>query len=138
MIRPSKTLLLLSLICFWQFASAQCYEVGGLVWSDEFNYTGLPDPLKWGYDVGGGGWGNQEDQYYTENRTENARVENGELIIEARKESFGGKDYTSARLVSRDKGDWLYGRIEVKAKIPVDQGTWPAIWMLPTDWEYGG
>lgn len=138
MIRPSKTLLLLSLICFWQFASAQCYEVGELVWSDEFDYTGLPDPLKWGYDVGGGGWGNQEDQYYTENRTENARVENGELIIEARKESFGGKDYTSARLVSRDKGDWLYGRIEVKAKIPVDQGTWPAIWMLPTDWEYGG
>ena len=67
-----------------------------LVWSDEFDYTGLPNSDMWGYDVGGGGWGNNELQYYTENRSENARVENGNLIIEARKESFGGNQYTSA------------------------------------------
>ncbi|MEX0602761.1 MAG: glycoside hydrolase family 16 protein, partial [Bacteroidota bacterium] len=77
-----------------------------LVWNDEFEYTGLPDPANWGYDVGGHGWGNDELQYYTANRTENARVQNGRLIVEAHKESFEGKDYTSARLVSRGKGDW--------------------------------
>lgn len=109
-----------------------------LVWSDEFDYTGLPDAEKWGYDVGGDGWGNNELQYYTQNRTENARVEDGHLIIEARKESYGGNNYTSARLITKDKGDWLYGKIEVKAKLPGGTGSWPAIWMLPTDWEYGG
>lgn len=113
---------------------AQDYQ---LVWSDEFNYTGLPDDTKWNYDVGGHGWGNNELQYYTEKRTENARVENGNLIIEAKKESYGGNDYTSARLVSRQKGDWLYGKIEVRAMLPSGKGTWPAIWMLPTDWSYG-
>lgn len=108
-----------------------------LVWGDEFNYTGLPDPAKWSYDVGGSGWGNNELQYYTENRAENAKVEGGNLVIVARKESYGNSNYTSARLVSRGKGDWLYGRIEVRAKLPVGKGTWPAIWMLPTDWAYG-
>lgn len=108
------------------------------VWSDEFDYSGLPDPARWSYDTGGHGWGNDELEYYTENRLENARVENGNLIIEARKEDFGGRNYTSARLVTKGKGDWLYGRIEVRAKIPSGVGTWPAIWMLPTDWEYGG
>jgi beta-glucanase (GH16 family) len=101
-----------------------------LVWSDEFNSTGLPDANKWNYDVGGHGWGNNELQFYTEKRQENARVENGNLVIEARKESWQGKDYTSARLVSKGKGDWKYGRIEVRAKIPAGRGTWPAIWML--------
>ena len=109
-----------------------------LVWSDEFDYTGLPDPTKWGYDVGGGGWGNNELQYYTSNRLENARVEGDRLIIEAIKESFQGKAYTSARLISKNKGDWLYGRFEIRAKLPRGRGTWPAIWMLPTDWTYGG
>lgn len=107
------------------------------VWSDEFNYNGLPDPNRWGYDVGGGGWGNNELQYYTENRLENARVENGKLIIEARKENYGNREYTSARLVTRNKGDWKYGRIEVMARLPHGRGTWPAIWMLPTHWVYG-
>jgi len=115
-------------------ANAQYKE---LVWSDEFDYTGLPNTQKWSYDVGGSGWGNNELQYYTENRTENARVENGTLIIEARKESFGGMNYTSARLVTRNKGDWKYARIEVRAKVAGGRGTWPAIWMLPTYWEYG-
>ncbi len=109
-----------------------------LVWNDEFNTGTIPSPDKWGYDVGGSGWGNNELQYYTQYRKENARVENGSLIIEARKEAFEGKKYTSARLVTKTKGDWLYGRIEVRAKLPKGLGTWPAIWMLPTDWKYGG
>jgi beta-glucanase (GH16 family) len=108
-----------------------------LVWSDEFDYSGLPAPDKWSYDIGGSGWGNDELQYYTSERLENARVEDGKLIIEARKELYSGKEYTSARLVSKFKGDWLYGRIEVRAKLPAGLGTWPAIWMLPTDWIYG-
>lgn len=109
-----------------------------LVWSDEFNYTGLPDANKWDYDVGAGGWGNQELENYTKNRTENARVEGGNLILEARRDWFEGIEYSSARLVTRNKGDWTYGRIEVKAQIPLGQGLWPAIWMLPTDYAYGG
>lgn len=109
-----------------------------LVWADEFEYNGLPDPSKWVYDVGGGGWGNNELQFYTENRLENARVANGVLTIEARMENFSGRNYTSARLLTRGKGDWLYGRFEVRAKLPGGRGVWPAVWMLPTDWEYGG
>jgi beta-glucanase (GH16 family) len=101
-----------------------------LLWSDEFNTNGLPNPNIWSYDVGGHGWGNGELQYYTENRMENARVENGYLVIEAKKEEMQGKKYTSARLVTRDKKPILYGRIEVKAKLPQGVGTWPAIWML--------
>ena len=101
-----------------------------LVWSDEFNYTGLPDSTKWSYNVDGHGWGNNELQYYTDKRLENARVENGVLTIEARKEEWQGSKYTSARLVTKGKGDWQYGRIEVRARIPKGRGTWPAIWML--------
>ena len=73
----------------------------------------------------------------THKRLENARVENGNLIIEARKEKMGDAGYTSSRLVSKNKGDWKYGRFEIKAKIPAGKGMWPAIWMLPTHWEYG-
>lgn len=114
-----------------------------LVWADEFETDGLPDPTKWDYDLGRGesvglwGWGNDEAQYYTD-RMENARIEDGILIIEAHLESMGTADYTSARLVTRNLGDWLYGRIEVRARMPYGRGTWPAIWMLPTDRVYGG
>jgi len=108
-----------------------------LEWSDEFDYTGLPDGSRWSYDVGGSGWGNQEEQFYTEKRRENARVDGDQLIIEARKEAFGGRNYTSARLVSKEKGDWTYGRIEVRAQLPSGRGTWPAVWMLPTKSPYG-
>ena len=101
-----------------------------LVWADEFNYTGLPDSTKWSYDMGGHGWGNHELEYYTSKRAENARVENGSLIIEARKEKWQNNDYTSARLVTKGKADWQYGKIEIKAKLPKGTGTWPAIWML--------
>lgn len=107
------------------------------VWSDEFDGNGLPDASKWSYDVGGGGYGNAELQYYTDARLENASVSNGVLSITARKEAFGGNQYTSARMVTRGKGDWLYGKVEVRAKLPKGRGMWPAIWMLPTDWEYG-
>lgn len=106
------------------------------VWADEFAYTGPPDPAKWGYDTGGHGWGNNELQHYT-NALGNAQVAAGKLTITARKEEFGGNQYTSARLVTKNKGDFLYGRFEVKAKLPTGRGTWPAIWMLPTDWAYG-
>lgn len=113
-----------------------------LVWSDEFDYSGPPDTAKWDYDLGDGcpvvcGWGNNEAEFYTRNG-KNVRVENGKLIIEAHHDSLSGKAYSSARIVTRHKGDWLYGRIEVKAKLPRGKGTWPAIWMLPTDWKYGG
>jgi beta-glucanase (GH16 family) len=103
---------------------------------DEFNYTGAPNSAMWGYDTGGSGWGNNELQYYT-NDIKNAYVSNGVLTIAALKENKENREYTSARLVSRNKGDFLYGRIEVKAKLPTGKGTWPAIWMLPTDWLYG-
>lgn len=106
------------------------------VWADEFNYSGVPDAAKWGYDLGGTGWGNNELQNYT-NSTNNASVNNGILTITARKENSGTSAYTSARLVSKGKGDFLYGRIEIKAKIPSGRGTWPALWMLPTDNAYG-
>jgi beta-glucanase (GH16 family) len=116
-------------------------EPGGqwqLVWADEFDAPGLPDTARWGYDVGGHGWGNDELQYYTERRPENARVENGRLIVEARRDAVGGREYSSARLVTKTRGDWQYGRFEARAKLPSGRGTWPAIWMLPTEWRYGG
>jgi beta-glucanase (GH16 family) len=103
-----------------------------LVWQDEFDREGLPDPAKWSYDVGGHGWGNREPQFYTSQRRENARVEGGHLVIEARKEAWQGAPYTSARLVTKGKGDWTYGRVEVRAMLPRGRGSWPAIWMLAT------
>ena len=117
-----------------------------LVWADEFDQDGLPNLNNWSYDIGtacnqpaGCGWGNNELQYYTQNRPENAKVRDGKLIITAIKESYKeDRSYTSARLVSKNKGDWKYGKIEIRAKLPAGKGTWPAIWMLSTDWSYGG
>lgn len=112
-----------------------------LVWSDEFNVNGLPDATKWGYDIGGNGWGNNELEYYTD-RPENARVANGNLVIETKLESFLGRNYTSARLISKNKASWTYGKFEIKAKIPKGKGTWPAIWLLsandPLHWPDDG
>jgi beta-glucanase (GH16 family) len=111
-----------------------------LVWQDEFEYSGLPDSTRWSYDTAGNstGWGNNELQFYTSHRKENAEVDNGTLKIRALLENFQNRKYTSSRLVTRHKGDWLYGRVEVRARLPRGIGCWPAIWMLPTDWEYGG
>ncbi|MBB6502986.1 family 16 glycosylhydrolase [Pedobacter cryoconitis] len=99
-----------------------------LIFSDEFNYKGLPDSTKWTYESGL--VRNQEPQYYTVKRLENARVENGHLIIEARKEDYKGAAYTSASLITLGKKHFKYGRIEVRAKVPKGLGSWPAIWML--------
>lgn len=108
-----------------------------LAWSDEFDQPGAPDPAKWNYDVGGHGWGNRELQFYTDARKENARVEDGHLVIEARREPWQGSAYTSARLVTKGKADWTCGRFEIRARLPLGRGTWPAIWMLPTVWNLG-
>ncbi|MFD2527716.1 family 16 glycosylhydrolase [Flavihumibacter stibioxidans] len=103
----------------------------GLIWSDEFDNNGAPDPAKWVYDIGNGanGWGNNELQYYT-NRSENVSVQNGVLKITARKENFSGSNFTSTRLKSKGKFEFKYGRVEASAKLPTGVGTWPAIWML--------
>ena len=105
-------------------------------WGDEFSYSGTPDTSKWTYDLGGGGWGNSELEYYT-NSLSNVSVANGLLTITARKENMGGMNYTSARMVSKGSGNLLYGRIEVRAKLPSGTGTWPAIWTLPNNYVYG-
>lgn len=104
-------------------------SVPTLFWSDEFNTDGAPDAAKWNYDLGAGGWGNNELQYYT-SRPENVIVQNGVLKITAIKENFSGSPYTSTRLKSQNKFAFTYGRVDVRAKIPAGQGTWPAIWML--------
>lgn len=113
-----------------------------MIWNDEFEKNGLPDTNKWTYDVGGHGWGNNELQFYTAKRSKNARIEDGKLIIEAIKENYEGKGFTSARLVTRGKASWNKGKIEVRAKIPSGLGTWPAIWMLadkiPLNWPDDG
>ena len=108
------------------------------VWGDEFDKPGLPDPAKWRYDTAFNkqGWFNNELQYYSDARRENARVEKGRLILEARKErladkpDFGGQDYSSGKLVSLGTADWKYGFFEVRAKLACGKGVWPAIWML--------
>jgi beta-glucanase (GH16 family) len=109
-----------------------------LVWSDEFNKDGLPDPTKWVHDTHRNkqGWYNNELQYYAAPRAENAVVKNGVLKITARKEAlrevhdWGGQRYTSARLITKGLGEWTYGFFEVRAKLPCGQGTWPAIWTV--------
>jgi beta-glucanase (GH16 family) len=104
-----------------------------IVWSDEFAQAdgSAPDAGKWVYETGGNGWGNNELEYYT-SRTNNVRIEDGKLVIEARSENFGGKHYTSARLLTKGKWSWTYGRVEARIKIPRGQGIWPAFWMMGT------
>ncbi|MFT5403731.1 MAG: beta-glucanase (GH16 family) [Verrucomicrobiales bacterium] len=103
-----------------------------LVWRDEFDYEGAPKEEKWSIDVWPARKVNDEDQAYTD-RAKNIRVQDGTLIIEAHKEDFDNAQYTSGRIHSRGKGDILYGKVEVRAKLPAGQGSWPAIWMLPSD-----
>lgn len=110
-------------------------EYNSLVFSDEFNADGAPDPAKWSYNTGRGdnGWGNGEAQFYTD-RPENVRVEGGNLVITARREAFGGADFTSARLLTENKFEFTYGRMEFRAKLPSGGGTWPALWLLGEDY----
>lgn len=129
-----KKVAFVLLVFFVQGLSLRAQESYQLIWADEFSNTGKPAPENWDYDLGDHGWGNNELQNYTSSLT-NAEVKDGKLIIRALKEN---EKWSSARLVTRKKADFLYGRIEVSAKLPKGKGTWPAIWMLPTDWEYGG
>ena len=103
-----------------------------LVWSDEFDYQGKPDPSKWSYDIWPARKVNSEDQTYTDS-LKNIYVKDGNLVITADKETYGNAEYTSGRIHSQGKGDFLYGRVDVRAKLPAGQGTWSAIWMLPSD-----
>lgn len=114
---------ILSFVISFNTAAQGCMN---LVWSDEFDTNGAPNPNVWGYDLGAGGYGNNEIQNYT-NNAENVRIENGILIIEAKK---GATGWTSARLKSTGKKSFTYGRIEFRAKLPAGSGTWPALWML--------
>jgi len=123
-----------------------------LIWSDEFDQEGAPDPSKWGYEEGF--VRNGELQYYTKGRGENARIENGMLVIEARKEEWanaayqaGSADwdksrptaaYTSASLQSKGKAEWTYGRIDIRLKVPEGRGTWPAAWLLGANIDKAG
>lgn len=142
-------------VCFFSFACSEKegvsynneindWEIEGwnIVWQDEFDKDSL-DLTKWSRETGGHGWGNNELQFYTDSDS-NSYVENGNLILKAQVvpqgigSSKGLRYYSSARLRTYGKGDWKYGRIEVKAKVASGQGIWPAIWMLPTDWLFGG
>jgi beta-glucanase (GH16 family) len=138
---------LIALILLATVVSTARADEWKLVWSDEFNESGLPNPARWNYEFGL--LRNNEKQFYTRARQENARVEDGKLIIEARKEHWGDSasepaktpgarrnrnrgsaEYTSASLTTKGKAAWTHGRIEVRAKLPAARGTWPAIWTL--------
>jgi len=111
-------------------------EYTNLIWSDEFNVDGAPDPDNWTMELtNNNGWGNQEAQYY---RAENAVVQGGNLKITAKKENFGGFEYTSARMKSQDKFEFTYGRVEIRAKLPEGGGVWPALWMLGANYSEVG
>lgn len=107
-----------------------------LLWSDEFNKDGKPDPSIWTYETGGHGFGNGEEQYYTDN-LDNAFVKDGLLHIVAKKEAYENRSYTSAKLITYGKKQIQYGRVEVMAKLPLGKGTWPAIWLLPDSYKLG-
>lgn len=136
--RIAKQILLLKV--FYLFSIILPAQCPNLVWADEFNGTSL-DLTKWTPQIGDGcdinlcGWGNNELEYY---RAENATVAGGTLKIIAKRETFGNRNYTSARLRTINKGDWTYGRFEARMKLPTAQGMWPAFWMLSTDDTYGG
>ncbi|SHK13763.1 Glycosyl hydrolases family 16 [Reichenbachiella agariperforans] len=140
-----NSLVLLSLICLGSCLSAtddKDKKYSTLVWSDEFDYSGVPDTTKWTYDLGDGcpnncGWGNNELQQYTSDAA-NAYVEDGKLIIVLRQDSEIDSLFTSARLLSTGNKGWKYGRFEFRAKLPSALGTWSALWMLPSEWIYGG
>ncbi len=112
----------------WQFETMP-------MWEDNFATAGAPDASKWTFETGGSGWGNNELQFYTSGS--NATVSGGNLTITAKRESNSGREYTSSRMITKGKGDFLYGRFEVRAKLPRGRGTWPAIWMLYSENTYG-
>ncbi|MBK6264301.1 family 16 glycosylhydrolase [Marivirga sp. S37H4] len=116
------------------------YEGYELVWQDEFEADQLSDDYTFEIGTGGNGWGNNESQYY---REENTRLEDGYLVIRAKKENFGGREYTSSRIITENKKEFKYGRFDIRARMPYGQGIWPAIWMLGANfrevsWPYCG
>ncbi|HNS16346.1 MAG TPA: family 16 glycosylhydrolase [Bacteroidales bacterium] len=115
-------------------AAFLCFSQETLLWSDEFNGSGVPDPEKWSYDLGASGWGNNEIQNYTDSY-QNARMEGGVLAIEAHKY---GTSWTSARLQTNNKFEFKYGRVVFRAKLPRGSGTWPALWMLGENFNTAG
>ena len=135
-------ILFLALSCVSSQSSKDQSNDPELIWFEDFDGAGL-NQGDWNFQTGTGseygltGWGNNELQYYT-GRKENVYLENGFLIIEARRESYEGQDYTSGRINTKGKKDWKYGVFEIRAKLTKTQGIWPAIWMLPTTNEYGG
>lgn len=118
-----------------------CQSGPQLIWADEFDGDKI-DKSKWTVYVGDGcpelcGFGNNEEHYYSE-RPANVKVENGYLVITALADSFRTRPYSSAKLMTKDKASWTYGRMEVRARVPKGRGNWPAIWMLPQENKYGG
>lgn len=123
------------------YSTPLSYAGYNLVWQDEFSASTL-NQNDWTYEIGDGcpnlcGWGNNESQYYT-NSTSNCYLTDGKLVIEAKNESFGGRNYTSTRIITKDKQHFKYGRIDIRAKMPEGQGIWPALWLLPNDNVFGG
>ena len=116
--------LLIILLCFTQCKT----QKNNLLWSDEFNYSGLPDSTKWGNEVGL--IRNNELQYYTWRRIDNSVVKNGNLMIIGRKEPYNEADYTSASINTLGKYSWKYGKVEARMKLPAGQGMWPAFWIM--------
>jgi len=110
------------------YITPESYTGYDLVWQDEFDGNEL-NQNDWSYEIGAGGWGNNELQYYTD-RADNSRVQDGNLIIEAKQESFSGSNYTSARLITSGKQSFTWGRVDIRAILPEGQGVWPALWML--------
>ena len=135
-----KILCIFPFLPIAQLSQAQQADKGKLVWADEFNGASL-DYSKWGVEENALGGGNNELQAYRWNK-KNLRVEGGNLVIEAHKDNpnMAGtvRPYSSGRIRSKLRGDWTYCRVDVRAKLPIGQGIWPAIWMLPTDEKYGG
>ena len=142
MINKTKTIHIISFIMVLFFVISSCSTdekqtvatFTQLVMADEFNVDGAPNPDIWSYEIGTGtnGWGNNELQYYTD-RTENVTVQNGVLIITAKKEAFQGSNYTSARLITKGKFEQTYGRYEARIRVPYGKGIWPAFWLLGDD-----
>jgi beta-glucanase (GH16 family) len=104
-----------------------------LVWADEFDGTALNSEF-WSFETGNGsnGWGNNELQFY---RTQNTSIQDGHLVITAKKEPFGGKEYTSSRIITKSKKEFRYGRVDIRAALPKGQGIWPALWMLGSNFD---
>lgn len=129
------SILLFSITTFSQDNKLPAESDWELIWNDEFEKDGMPDTSLWKYEHGPN-WYNEELQYYTWGRPENAYVKDGNLVIEVRHEKYGIRDYTSTRLNTID--GWKYGRMEIRARLPKGNALWPAIWMMPLESKYGG